>query len=151
MGRAHSQPDPKVVVTERYNHPVGSDRFVPYQRRRGYPLNSVPEPHMRNLHRRAHSKHTSLTNVAGEIFARRYGILFSPSRRGPREQDSNDLHLRLPVDVLDAVREEAEGRNVTIRTVMLDAISDEFRLKRPAPTTVEPGKIPGRPRERTPA
>ena len=137
-----------MAVSGRYNRRVD---FVPYQRRSAYPLHNVPEPHMRNLQRRATNHHTSLPNVVGELLAERYGMEFKPSRRPPTATRTRDLYLRLPPPVLDAIRKEAHVRNVTMRTVILDAISDFFRLKRPAPTFVEPGKRPGRPPERTPA
>lgn len=123
----------------------GSHRFVPYVRREGYILNHVPDLHLRRLQDRAYRLHTSVADVMVSLLAARYGLGYHPSGRPPRGATTKSLSLRLPVEVIAAVRKEAESRNVTIRTVMLDAVSDSFRLKRPAPTSVTPGKRPGRP------
>jgi hypothetical protein len=129
------------------------DGFVPYGQRVGYLLNNVPEAHMRRLYKRAEKQKTSMTNVVGEILAARYGIGFVASTRPQllAFQTRGNLSLRLPLAVLEAARTEADARAVTIRTVLLDALSEALRLRPPAPTSVDPAKRPGRPRtERTP-
>lgn len=128
-----------------------NEGFIPYQERVGYLLNSVPEPHMRRLIKRAEREKTSITNVVVGILAESFGVPFVPSGRPQTQfQIAGSLSLRLPLAVLDAARAEADRRSVTIRTVMLDALSEALRLKPPPPTSVDPAKRPGRPRsERT--
>lgn len=122
---------------------------MPYVERQGYLLNDVPAPHMRHIAKRARSRNTSLTNVAGQLLAERYSLVFEESTRRNKNGATGDtLALRLPVEVMEAVRAEADERSVTIRTVMLDALSDSFGLKRPKPTHVDPARRPGRPKER---
>ena len=122
--------------------------FVPYAQRGGYLLNGVPGPHMRRLSARAKRENTSIANVVSTILSERCAIPFEPSPRpflvaGESEQ----LSLRLPLAVLDCIRAEAEKRGVTMRTVILDGLSDSLKLKAPPPTTVGPNR-PGRPRQK---
>ena len=125
------------------------DGFVPYQQRAGYLLKDVPERLMRRLMRQAVKEETSLTNVVGRILAERYEIRFTQSVRPQffaTVHLPSSLSLRLPPLILDAVETEANERQVTMRTVLLDALSKEFKLKAPSPTAVAPGKRPGRPK-----
>lgn len=120
--------------------------FVPYEEREGYLLNNVPTAHMRRLTKLARKRDTSLTNVAGQILADRYGLDFEQSTRRNISTESDRVLFRLPPSVMTSVRHEAALREVTIRTVMLDALSESFGLKRPAPTHIDPAKRPGRPK-----
>lgn len=122
--------------------------FIPYGQREGYLLNNVPPVHMRRLTKLAQARDTSLTNVAGQALADRYGLPFEPSTRRNVKSFRPNVLFKLPPEVMVSVRHEAALREVTIRTVMLDALSDSFRLKRPAPTHIDPARRPGRPKER---
>ena len=129
---------------------MASDAFVPYTVRTGYLLNGIPPAHQRRLHKRAVKQNTSVANVIGQILADRYGIDFQPSGRpliAPTvAAASGRFSLRLPQEVVDAVRAEADVRAVTMRSVMIDALSEALKLKSPPPTAVDPVKRPGRPR-----
>lgn len=120
--------------------------FVRYKEREGYLLNNVPADHMARLTFLAQNRNTSLTNVAGLALADRYGLPFEPSTRRNVTSSSNRVLFKLPPEVMVSVRHEAALRKVTIRTVMLDALSDAFGLQRPAPTHIDPARRPGRPR-----
>lgn len=130
--------------TQRYNRRVG---FVPYTQRHGYILNGVPKPHMRRLQKESTRRDTSVTNVVGQILANRYQLAFSPSTRNHVPvHDGATVSFRLPHELFTAVTHEAISRNVTVRSVILDALSQSFKLKAPEPTPV-PGRRPGRPRK----
>lgn len=120
--------------------------FVRYKEREGYLLNNVPSDHMARLTFLAQNRNTSLTNVAGLALADRYGLSFEPSTRRNVTSSSNRVLFKLPPEVMVSVRHEAALRKVTIRTVMLDALSDAFGLQRPAPTHIDPARRPGRPK-----
>lgn len=120
--------------------------FVRYKNREGYLLNNVPPAHMARLTFLAQNRNTSLTNVAGLALAGRYGLPFEPSTRRNVTSSSNRVLFKLPPEVMVSVRHEAALRKVTIRTVMLDALSDAFGLKRPAPKHIDPARRPGRPK-----
>jgi predicted HicB family RNase H-like nuclease len=123
---------------------VAETDFVPYSQRVQYILHGVPATFQRRLQREA--RHRSVANVVNEILADRYRIPYEPSRRGPKGTNgSSTLMLRLPPAVHAGISGEADARSVTMRTVILDALGEAFKLKAPPPTTV--GKRPGRPRK----
>jgi hypothetical protein len=121
---------------------------VPYKQREGYVLNGVPGPHMRRLTRLAEKQNTSLTNVAGSILASEYEVEFERSdrKKPPANPEATTLYLMLPIEVLESIRWEAAKQSVTMRSVMLEHLSDHLGLKAPRPTHVDPGKRPGRPK-----
>jgi hypothetical protein len=133
--------------------------FIPYGRREGYLLNAIPKPLRRRLSKEAEKRNTSLANVVSEVLAGRYGIEIELSSRvfgqGVQGRESFDgggssLGLRLPPTVLQAVRAEADGRRVAMRSVMLIALSDHFGLEPPESTKVDPKRRPGRPKHGRP-
>lgn len=121
---------------------------MPYKQREGYVLNGVPGPHMRRLTRLAEKRDTSLTNVAGSILADVYEVPFEEStRKKPTSNpEATTLYLMLPCALMNAIRIDAQVESVTIRSVMLEHLSEHLRLKSPEPTHVDPGKRPGRPK-----
>jgi hypothetical protein len=124
--------------------------FVSYRNREGYLLNGVPAPLMRRLTKKAIKQNTSLTNVAGSILAEAYGVEFEESTRSKPASnvEATVISLRLPVEVLNAIRAGANERSITIRSVILEILSLSFGLKAPEPTHVDPDKRPGRPKEK---
>jgi hypothetical protein len=61
---------------------------------------------------------------------------------------NHSLSVRVPAEVMDCLREEADDQRITIRSVILNALADEFKLKRPPATFVAPGSRPGRRKEK---
>lgn len=121
--------------------------FVPYKQRHGYIVSNLPAPHLRRLAKQVAKQNTSATNIVGRIIADRYGLPFEPSaRKHPRPISDSSLSVRLPAELWAAVEGEAVERRVTMRSVILDALSDGLRLKAPEPTPVY-GRRPGRPRK----
>ncbi len=120
--------------------------FVPYSRRETYQLHNIPPAVLRNIHRRCHQRHISYADVVAKVLTERCQIPFVPSqRRKVRLGTYNtSLSVRVPVEVMQCVREEAERDRITMRSVILNALSDAFGLKRPPTTHVEPGSRPGR-------
>lgn len=128
--------------------------FVPYTQRETYQLHDIPLPHLRNIHRRSVKRNTSYANVVVKVLADRCDVPFVPSQRkrvlasSPLNKIGDSLSVRVPVAVMNCVREEAEREQITIRSVILNALSDAFHLKRPPATHVEPGSRPGRRKEK---
>ena len=121
--------------------------FVPYTHRHGYIVSNMPAPHMRRLAKQAERQNTSAANIVGRILADRYGLRFEPSTRKQRRPLTEpSLSVRLPDELWNAVEAEAVGRGITMRSVILDALSERFGLKAPEPTIVY-GRRPGRPRK----
>jgi len=143
----------RIECGPRYNLHVS---FIPYGKREGYLLNSIPKPIRRRLSKEAEKRNTSLANVVSEVLAGRYGIEIELSSRtfgqGRESFDGggSSLGLRLPPAVLQAVRAEADARGVAMRSVMLIALSDHFGLKAPESTKVDPARRPGRPKHGRP-
>lgn len=123
--------------------------FVPYTQRETYQLHNIPKAHLRNIGRRAVKKNMSYADVAAQAMAYQCGIPFVPSqRRRPQVgRESTSLSVRVPVDVMECIRLAADEERITIRSVMLNMLSDEFGLKRPSVTHVS-GKRPGRKKEK---
>lgn len=120
---------------------------MPYTHRHGYIVSNMPAPHMRRLAKQAERQNTSAANIVGSILAARYGLQFEPSTRKHRQPlNTTVLSVRLPGELWAAVEAEAVGRGITMRSVILDALSDKFGLKAPEPTIVY-GRRPGRPRK----
>lgn len=125
--------------------------FVPYTQRETYQLHRVPKPHMRNIERRSVRRLTSRADVVTKILCERCDVPFSPSRRARIRINSaipSSLSVRVPANVMQCIRDEAEREQITIRSVILNALSDAFKLKRPPATHVEPGSRPGRRKEK---
>lgn len=124
--------------------------FVPYSRRETYQLHNIPAPHQRNIQRRAVKRNTSFANVVAQVMSDWCDTPFTPSQRMHRARmwNGSSLTVRLPVEVMDCIRRTAEEERCTIRSVMLNALSDAFGLKRPPVTHVEPGSRPGRRKEK---
>jgi hypothetical protein len=125
--------------------------FVPYSRRETYQLHNIPPAVLRNIGRRSIKRRTSYANVVAQILAARCQIPFASSQRhrpGGASWNNHSLSVRVPVEVMDCVRAEAEAERITIRSVILNALADEFKLKRPPATFVAPGSRPGRRREK---
>jgi hypothetical protein len=120
--------------------------FVPYSRRETYQLHNIPPAHLRNIHRRGATRSISYADVVAKVLTERCQIPFVPSQRRRLQEGSwnTSLSVRVPVEVMQCVREEAERDRITMRSVILNALSDAFGLKRPPTTHVEPGSRPGR-------
>lgn len=124
--------------------------FVPYTQRETYQLHNIPAAHMRNIGRRAVKRRTSYADVVTKVLCDRCDFPFAPSQRkgyvwGRR---SDSLSVRVPTSVMQCVRDEADREQITIRSVILNALSDAFHLKRPPATHVDPGSRPGRRKEK---
>ncbi len=119
--------------------------YVPYSQRETYHLHNIPPAHLRNIHRRSSSRSMSYADVVAKVLTERCNLPFVPSqRRGLRPGSSNtSLVVRVPAEVMRCVRDEAERDRITMRSVILNALSDAFGLKRPPTTHVEPGSRPG--------
>jgi hypothetical protein len=125
--------------------------FVPYSRRETYQLHNIPVPHMRNIARRSVKRRTSYANVVAQVLAEWCGIPFASSQRrrpGDSGWHKTSISVRVPVEVMDCLRATANEERCTIRSVMLNVLSDAFGLKRPPVTHVEPGSRPGRRKEK---
>lgn len=126
--------------------------FVPYSRRETYQLHNIPPAHLRNIRRRSIRRNTSYANIVAQVLSDRCGIPFAPSQRKMQAlRDTTmpaSLSVRVPAEVMQCIREEAERESVTFRSVILNALSDAFGLKRPPVTHVEPGSRPGRRKEK---
>lgn len=125
--------------------------FVPYTQRETYQLHRIPAAHMRNIGRRAVKRRTSYADVVTKVLCDRCDVPFIPSQRiRPLGTGwyTNSLSVRVPPEVMQCVRDEAEREQITIRSVILNALSDAFGLKRPPATHVEPGSRPGRRKEK---
>jgi hypothetical protein len=120
--------------------------FVPYSRRETYQLHNIPPAVLRNIGRRSVKRRTSYANVVAKILADRCQIPFvdSQRRRYGQSWTNSSLSVRVPSEVMDCLRDEAEAERITIRSVILNALADEFKLRRPPVTHVEPGSRPGR-------
>lgn len=125
--------------------------FVPYTQRETYQLHNIPAPHRRNIGKRSVKRRTSYADVVTKVLCDRCDVPFVPSQRrrpGVNEWSSASLSVRVPVDVMQCVRDEADREQITIRSVILNALSDAFGLKRPPSTHVNPGSRPGRRKEK---
>ncbi len=120
--------------------------FVPYTQRETYQLLNIPPAVMRNIERRSTRRAMSYADTVALILATKYDIPFAPSPRARAnvERNRNSITLRLPAEVMAAVRTEAELERTTFRSVILNRLADAFGLKRPPATHVEPGSRPGR-------
>jgi len=122
-------------------------KFVPYSGRDTYQLHGIPQAHRRNIERRAVKQNTSFANIVSQALADQCGITYAPSVRKHRPLTwlrSDSLVIRVPPEVMDCVRAHARHEQITLRSAMLNLLSDAFMLKRPVATHVEPGREPGR-------
>jgi hypothetical protein len=120
--------------------------FVPLEERDEYLLKNVPLALLKAIRRDSRERSTSLTNITGEIMAERYELAWEPSTRGHRASLSEDLFCRLPPAVMNAAISESKKREVTIRTVFLDALAEHYDHPVPAEKKVKPLSRAGRPR-----
>ena len=124
--------------------------FVPYTGRDTYHLHRIPRAHRRNIERRAAKANTSFANVVAKALADQCGIPYVPSQRQhqPVWMRTDSLVVRVPREVMDCIRDTAWREQITLRSAILNSLSDAFRLKRPPATHVEPGRQPGRRKEK---
>lgn len=127
--------------------------FVPYSRRETYQLHNIPAAHMRNIGRRSAKRQTSWADVVARVLTEGCGYPFVPSQRRrygitPHQMMTSSLSVRVPVEVMECIRGEADREQITIRSVILNMLSDAFGLKRPPVTHVDPGSRPGRRKEK---
>ena len=120
--------------------------FVPYKQRDTYQLHGIPPVLQRNIQRRATKQNTSFANIVGQALSDRCRIQFTPSQRKHRHlwQRGDSLVIRVPAEVMECIRDEARDRQITIRSVILNSLSESFGLKPPPVTHVVPGREPGR-------
>lgn len=125
--------------------------FVPYTQRETYQLHNIPAAHMRNIRKRVNRQGASYADVVANVLAAQCGVPWARSGRRRLLDDlpwTTSLSVRVPVEVMNCIREVADREQITIRSAMLNALSDAFKLKRPPATHVDPGSRPGRRKEK---
>ncbi len=123
-----------------------------------YLLTAIPEPLLARLIKEAETRDTSIANIVSGVLAHEFRVFFTPSDRHLRPELKDEVYvrpsgqsigitknLRIPWEVLEEVRALAKHRGVSMRSIILSALSQAFDLDDPGLDLVI-GKRPGRPR-----
>ncbi len=125
-----------------------------------YLLTDIPPALIDKLVKEAETRDTSIANIVSGVLAHDLGVEFTPSDRHLRPEMKGEVYirpsgqnigvtmnLRLPSTVMKAWRQEEALSGLTMRAIVLTALSDAFDLDPPETKTLS-GKRPGRPRQK---
>lgn len=97
-------------------------------------IQDVPEKIALCVEDQAAERDIPIGHVIGEMLCSRYGIYFNPPReqkRPDRETGSRNWVVRVPPELREAIRTDAEITGATLRGVCLQALAERCGIDNP--------------------